>query len=146
VEGTHLAIVAAVSERLGEWLRGASRESRFHGWSALPGFFRQPYGDGWALTGDAGYHKDPVTGHGITDAFRDAELLANAVVAGLAGAQPLADAMAGYQRRRDEMSRDVYEATQDIAAFDGDEQAAAEAFMRFGVAVQKEAVEIAAFG
>ncbi|HMC41662.1 MAG TPA: NAD(P)/FAD-dependent oxidoreductase [Acidimicrobiales bacterium] len=146
VEGTHLAIVAAVSERLGEWLRGASRESRFHGWSALPGFFRQPYGDGWALTGDAGYHKDPVTGHGITDAFRDAELLANAVVAGLAGAHPLADAMAGYQRRRDEMSRDVYEATQDIAAFDGDEQAAAEAFMRFGVAVQKEAVEIVAFG
>jgi flavin-dependent dehydrogenase len=30
------------------------------------------------LVGDAGYHRDPITGHGITDAFRDAELLARA--------------------------------------------------------------------
>ena len=36
-------------------------------------------GAGWALVGDAGYHRDPITGHGITDAFRDAELLANAL-------------------------------------------------------------------
>ena len=45
----------------------------------LPNVVRQPYGPGWALVGDAGYHRDPVTGHGITDAFRDAELLARAV-------------------------------------------------------------------
>ena len=37
------------------------------------GFFRKPYGPGWALVGDAGYHKDPITAFGITDAFRDAE-------------------------------------------------------------------------
>ena len=42
----------------------------------LPNVVRQPYGPGWALVGDAGYHRDPITGHGITDAFRDAELLA----------------------------------------------------------------------
>ena len=35
----------------------------------IPNFFRKPYGSGWALVGDAGYHKDPYTAQGITDAF-----------------------------------------------------------------------------
>ena len=37
---------------------------------------REAAGPGWALVGDASEHRDPITGHGITDAFRDAELLA----------------------------------------------------------------------
>ena len=49
---------------------------------AAKGFLRQAYGPGWALVGDAGYFKDPLTAHGITDALRDAELLANAAAAG----------------------------------------------------------------
>ena len=40
------------------------------------------HGPGWALVGDAGWWKDPLSTHGITDALRDAELLAGAVVAG----------------------------------------------------------------
>lgn len=46
------------------------------------GFFRRAWGPGWALVGDAGYFKDPLTAHGITDALRDAELLARAILAG----------------------------------------------------------------
>ncbi len=42
----------------------------------LPNHLRRPGRPGWALVGDAGYHRDPITGHGISDAFRDAELLA----------------------------------------------------------------------
>ena len=45
-------------------------------------FYRRPYGDGWALVGDAGYHKDPILAIGISDAFRDAQLLADASDAG----------------------------------------------------------------
>jgi flavin-dependent dehydrogenase len=146
VEGTHRAIVESMSPRLAGSMRSSARESRFHGWTAVPGVFRRPFGPGWALVGDAGYYKDPVTGHGITDAFRDAELLANAVAGGLGGSEPLDEALLGYQRRRDEMSRDVYHATQDIAAFDGDPDVAAEAFARFGVAAAQETMEIAAFG
>jgi flavin-dependent dehydrogenase len=37
---------------------------------------RRAHGPGWALVGDAGYHRDPVTGHGLSDAYPDAELLA----------------------------------------------------------------------
>ena len=54
----------------------ATREERFIG-AAVPNFFRKPYGPGWALVGDAGYNKDPITAQGISDAFRDAELCAD---------------------------------------------------------------------
>ena len=47
----------------------------------LPGYLRRSWGTGWALVGDAGYWKDPLSTHGMTDALRDAELLARAVLA-----------------------------------------------------------------
>lgn len=146
VAGTHRSVLEASNPRLGEWIDRCKRESRFHGWSAVSGFFRKPFGPGWALTGDAGYYKDPITGHGITDAFRDAELLANAVIAGLGGEEPVETAMETYQRRRDDMSRDVYQATQDIAASFDNVDAAMEAFIRFGAAAQREVEEISALG
>ena len=58
---------------------------RLHGWAGLPGFVRRSWGPGWALVGDAGYFKDPITTHGMTDALRDAELLADAILARLDG-------------------------------------------------------------
>ena len=75
------------------------------------GFLRQAYGAGWSLVGDAGYFKDPLTAHGITDALRDAELLANAAVAGN---------MAEYAAVRDYLSLPLFEATNAIAALDWD--------------------------
>ena len=53
---------------------------RIRSWPGHVSQFRQAVGPGWALVGDAGYFKDPGSAHGITNAFRDAELLANAVV------------------------------------------------------------------
>src|SRR5581483_1036178 len=52
----------------------------------------------------------------ISDAFRDAELLADAVDAGLSGRQLMAEALAGYQRRRDAQSAAAYQATIQAAA------------------------------
>ena len=71
----------------------------------MPNFFRKPYGPGWALVGDAGYNKDPITAQGISDAFRDAELCAAALDDVFAGARTFDDAMAGYQRTRDDARR-----------------------------------------
>jgi 2-polyprenyl-6-methoxyphenol hydroxylase-like FAD-dependent oxidoreductase len=68
------------------------------------------------LIGDAGYHKDPVTAQGMTDAFRDAELLAEAIDAGFSGRQPLTEALADYQRRRDTAVLPMYEYTCQLAS------------------------------
>src|SRR5262249_43427807 len=82
--------------------RGAARIGRVRGTGDLRNFFRHAYGGGWAVVGDAGYHKDPILAQGISDAFRSAEWLADAVHAGLSGAQPLNEALEEYQRTRDE--------------------------------------------
>jgi 2-polyprenyl-6-methoxyphenol hydroxylase-like FAD-dependent oxidoreductase len=94
------------------------RVSRFTGVGEIPNFFRKPYGPGWALVGDAGYHKDPVTGQGIMDAFLDAELLAQALDAGFAARQPIDDALAGYEQRRNERAMPLYELTIQSVSFE----------------------------
>lgn len=91
-----LAQMPALAERLGE----ARQAERFVGMADLPNFFRRPYGSGWALVGDAGHHKDPTLARGISDAFCDAALLAEAVDAGLSGRQPIGEALARYEQQR----------------------------------------------
>lgn len=75
----------------------------------LPGFFRQSAGPGWALVGDAGYFRDPISAHGITDALRDAEILADAVIAGRA---------ADYPALRDALSSEFFALTDRLAGLD----------------------------
>jgi 2-polyprenyl-6-methoxyphenol hydroxylase-like FAD-dependent oxidoreductase len=113
VEGTYrrtLELSPAFTERV----RAATRVDRFHG-SPVPNFFRTPYGPGWALVGDAGYTKDPITAQGISNAFRDAELCAEALVATFAGDRSFSDAMAHYQSVRDAHSMPMYEFTTQLA-------------------------------
>ncbi|MFD3702475.1 NAD(P)/FAD-dependent oxidoreductase [Nocardia sp. NPDC058658] len=76
---------------------------------------RQSFGPGWALVGDAGYHKDPFTGWGITDAFKYSQLLADLVHESLSGARPFEQTMPEYQRERDAQSASTYELTQSIS-------------------------------
>jgi 2-polyprenyl-6-methoxyphenol hydroxylase-like FAD-dependent oxidoreductase len=97
-----------------ERVRGARRAAPFAG-AAVTNFFRKPYGPGWALVGDAGYNKDPITAQGINDAFRDAELLATASDEALTGRRSFADAMGDYQRTRDQHVRPMYEFTCQLA-------------------------------
>ena len=78
----------ALAPTLAERVRSGQRVERFVGTADMANFFRKPYGVGWALMGDAGYHKDPYLAQGITDSFRDAELLAEAIDAGFSGRQP----------------------------------------------------------
>jgi flavin-dependent dehydrogenase len=103
--------------QLAERLRHAHRTSPVQGMLRQPNQVRQAFGPGWALVGDAGYHRDAVTAHGISDAFRDAELLAVAVDQALrAGAEETA-ALALYQRQRDRALREIFEITCRLAAY-----------------------------
>ncbi len=81
---------------------------RAHGGAV--GHLRRSWGPGWALVGDAAYFKDPITAHGMTDALRDAELLARAVARGTDAA------LAGYQAVRDELSTRFMELTEEVAS------------------------------
>ena len=90
-------------------VRAGRREERFYGCSDLPNFYRKPYGSGWALVGDAGVHKDPFLALGICDGLRDAEFLADAVREGLGGNRSLADALADFERRRNDASAKDYQ-------------------------------------
>lgn len=105
----------ALAPRVAERMSGAKQEERFVGTADLPNFFRKPYGPGWALVGDAGYHKDPITGQGITDAFKSAQLLAEAIDAGFSGRQPLEQALAGYEQNRNEAAMPIYNMNCDMA-------------------------------
>jgi 2-polyprenyl-6-methoxyphenol hydroxylase-like FAD-dependent oxidoreductase len=78
---------------------------------------RTSHGPGWALVGDAGYFKDPATAHGITDALRDAALLADAADDELDGSD---GALAAYQVERDGLSDGMFRITDAIASFDWD--------------------------
>ena len=98
-------------------LHAATRETRVVG-TAVPNFFRTPFGPGWALVGDAGYNRDFITAQGISDAFRDAELCASSLDAALSGARAFDDAMREYQERRDEHVLPMFEFTVQLASLD----------------------------
>jgi 2-polyprenyl-6-methoxyphenol hydroxylase-like FAD-dependent oxidoreductase len=105
--------VPAFAERI----RGARRETRLVS-TAVPNFFRKPYGPGWVLVGDAGYNKDFITAFRMHDAFRDAELCAHALDQTFTGTHPLNAALAGYHSARDQHVLPFYEFTTQIAALE----------------------------
>ena len=96
--------LALTAPDLARRLARADATSPVRGALDLPNQLRPTGRPGWALVGDAGHDRDPVTGHGITDAFRDAELLADCSHHAPPGA-PEAAALARYHRERDEQLR-----------------------------------------
>jgi 2-polyprenyl-6-methoxyphenol hydroxylase-like FAD-dependent oxidoreductase len=113
IEGHYLRALD-LAPAFAERVRGARREARFAG-AAVPNYFRRPYGNGWALVGDAGYNKDPITAQGISDAFRDAEGCTTALDAAWSGTRMFDDAMGAWQRARDEHVLPMYEYTCQLA-------------------------------
>jgi flavin-dependent dehydrogenase len=98
-------------------LRHARRTSPVQGVLRQPNQLRQAFGPGWALVGDAGYYRDAITAYGISDAFRDAELLAVALDQALGGAVEETTALAAYQHQRDQALREIFELTCRLAAY-----------------------------
>lgn len=131
IEGNFYKLLARTTN-LGERIDPAKRVERFMGTNDQPNYFRKPYGPGWALVGDAGYHRDFITGLGINDAFRDAELLAHAIDEGFSGSRPLDDAMAAYEQRRNEIAKPSYDVTLQMARGEGD----LNTFLQLGLSLQ----------
>jgi flavin-dependent dehydrogenase len=111
---------------LADRVRAGLRTERLRATPDVPSRYRRPRGPGWALVGDAGLVLDPVSAQGISNAFRDAELLADAVSATVSrGLSPPAQraaldaALAGYHRRRDQAAGPAYDLTARIARLAG---------------------------
>lgn len=107
IEASFMAALDQVPS-LGQRMRAGRRAERFYGTGDMPNFLRKPFGPGWALVGDAGCHKDPFLALGLSDALRDAELLADAAHEGLSGNEPLDVALAAYKVRRNEATLPDY--------------------------------------
>lgn len=132
-------VAAANSPDLQAEIGAARRTGRLRGFAGGVGYLRQSHGPGWALVGDAGYFKDPLTAHGITDAFRDAELLSHAV---LDGRQ---QAFVRYQDERDALSMPLLEVTDRIASFDWDLEEVRALHVRFSNSMKAEVARVAGF-
>lgn len=110
------AMVEATAPDLAERLRADSvATSTARGMMSIPNQIRAPFGDGWALVGDAGYHRDAITGHGISDAFRDAELVAEALDRALRDPGAEIGALEGYAAQRERMLREIFEITCELS-------------------------------
>ena len=117
IERHFMSVVDLVPD-LSDRLRAGRREERFYGATDLPNFYRKPYGEGWALVGDAGCHKDPYMALGISDALRDADLLGAAIIDALGGRRPWQEALSGYERQRNEESAAEFRQNLGAARFD----------------------------
>jgi flavin-dependent dehydrogenase len=112
------ALLADASPAAAARVSRARPVGRLRGFGGIPGFLRRAGGPGWALVGDAGYFKDPLSTHGMSDGLRDAELLAIALADMLSGRTPEAAALGAFQRQRDRLSAALFDATERIAAHD----------------------------
>ncbi len=117
IEGSVLAVHRQVPG-LADRLAGAKREEKWVGTAGVPNYFRRPFGPGWALVGDAGYNKDPLTAQGMTDSFMDAENVTEAIDAGLTGRRSLSDALAEYENSRNERVTPLFHFTCQLATLE----------------------------
>jgi 2-polyprenyl-6-methoxyphenol hydroxylase-like FAD-dependent oxidoreductase len=99
-------------------VREGRREEKWYGTAGVPGYLRKPYGNGWALVGDASYNRDPITAQGISDAFIDAEAVVAALTVGLSDTGVFDAPLAAHEAARNERVRPMYEFTTHLAALE----------------------------
>jgi len=136
-------VVAAASPALADRLATALPPAGVRTFGGLPGYLRAPWGPGWALVGDAGHWKDPIGAHGLTDALRDAELLARAITAAASGGATEADAFDHYHQTRNRVSLPLFDVVDTIAGMRWTEAEIPELLRRLSSAMSDE-VELVA--
>ena len=105
----------ALAPDFAERVNAGKREETWYGTAGVPNYFRKPYGKGWALVGDASYNRDPITAQGMSDAFIEAEQLANAIHTAFSDNSAIEHALAAVEGARNERVRPMYEFTNELA-------------------------------
>lgn len=117
-DGEFMRLLRQGGDDLAALVGAGQRVERFYGTSGLPGFIRQAWGPGWALVGDAGYTRDPISAHGISDALRDAELCARAVDRALRDPGEENEAFDWFETLRDSLSARLFEESEALAGYE----------------------------
>lgn len=138
LEPAFMDAIAEVSPVLSTSLATAQRVGALRSFAGTPGFLRKASGSGWALVGDAGYFRDPITAHGMTDALRDAELLARAIARGTPGLDE-------YEGTRDTFATDILELSDAVASFAWDLDQLAALHDALHAAMKQEAAGMESF-
>jgi flavin-dependent dehydrogenase len=120
LDADYRSLLADADPELASSIGTAAPVGTLRAFLGQPGWIRACAGPGWALVGDAAYFKDPITAHGITDALRDAELLADAVLQAPRSGRAQLDALREYERTRDQLSEPVFDITERIASYQWD--------------------------
>jgi 2-polyprenyl-6-methoxyphenol hydroxylase-like FAD-dependent oxidoreductase len=110
--------IRLTSPELHERMRCAQQVEHLRGTGRQRNFFRQAYGKGWVLIGDAGCHKDTITARGITDAFIQAEAVSTTVGPDLRDPCALAASLRRFADQRDQALTGPYRRTLDLARLD----------------------------
>lgn len=110
----YLRTIKAMSG-LAERLSGGELVGGVRSATGIESYFRRSSGPGWALPGDAGHFKDPVTAQGIRDALRYGRLLGEAV-APVLHTGDLDATLLAWERRRENDCLEVYQWTNALAA------------------------------
>lgn len=106
-EATWDALVAqdpAFSARMS----GATNMSAIRTTTDLSSYYRASSGPGWALAGDAGHFKDPVTGNGMRDALKFGRLLGEVAATRLDDPAALDAALQEWEAARDKDTISTY--------------------------------------
>jgi 2-polyprenyl-6-methoxyphenol hydroxylase-like FAD-dependent oxidoreductase len=133
-------VVAQASPGMAQRLRAATPASPVRTFTGEPGRLRRPWGPGWALVGDSGSWKDPISAHGLTDALRDAELLARAVLCDRGGR-----AYRAYELVRNRLTVPILEMSEEIATMGWDRNRIVELLRGLNSAMNDELEAILAF-
>ncbi|HKF33696.1 MAG TPA: FAD-dependent monooxygenase [Jatrophihabitantaceae bacterium] len=136
-------MLGAAAPELVDLIGASAPVGPLHRFSGRAGHLRRAAGPGWALVGDAGYFKDPISAHGLTDALRDAELLARAIIAASAGDE--AALLAGYQAIRDRLSMPLFGVTNAIASYSWDTPTISSLLRQLSAAMAGELGEVRGF-
>jgi 2-polyprenyl-6-methoxyphenol hydroxylase-like FAD-dependent oxidoreductase len=120
LETSFRLLLAEAAPQVAQSIAHTAPVGRLRGFPGAPGWIRSCGGPGWALVGDAAYYKDPITAHGITDALRDAELLARTILDAPYGGHAQLDALCYYQHVRNRLSEPLFDLTERIASYQWD--------------------------
>ena len=97
--------------QIAERYAAGQRDAAVLGTAPEDNYVRVPYGEGWALVGDAGMHMDPWSGRGIDMAAVHGAMLADELTPALHGDADMLDALARYRTRRDQHGLDKWRET-----------------------------------